>query len=79
MTERELFLGLTADIISAHVSNNAVPADQLPTLIHQVFNTLSTAEQKALLHPTRNRPCPSSSRRERITLCASTAVSTSRC
>ena len=47
MTERELFLGLAADIISAHVSNNAMPADQLPTLIQQVFNTLSTAEQKA--------------------------------
>ena len=34
-------LGLTAQIISAHVSNNAVSPDALPSLIQQVYKTLS--------------------------------------
>jgi predicted transcriptional regulator len=51
MAERELLLGLAAEIVSAHVSNNAVPADQLPALIQQVFNTLAGAEQKSLVPP----------------------------
>jgi predicted transcriptional regulator len=48
MAERELLLGLAAEIVSAHVSNNAVQMDQLPALIQQVFNTLASAEQKSL-------------------------------
>ena len=55
MAERELLLGLAAKIVSAHASNNAVPADQLPALIQQVFNTLVTAEQKSVAPP---RPEP---------------------
>ena len=34
-------LELTAQIVSAHVSNNAVEADALPGLIQEVFRTLS--------------------------------------
>ena len=34
-------LGLTAQIVSAHVSNNAVASDALPSLIQDVFRTLS--------------------------------------
>ena len=34
-------LGLTAQIVSAHVSNNAVSPDALPSLIQQVYRTLS--------------------------------------
>jgi len=34
-------LGLTAQIVSAHVSNNGVPADALPTLIRDVYRTLA--------------------------------------
>jgi predicted transcriptional regulator len=41
-------LGLAAEIISAHASNNAVPPDQLAALIQQVFNTLASVEQKSL-------------------------------
>jgi len=48
MAEGELLLGLAAEIVSAHVSNNAVPADELPALIRQVFNSLARAEQKSL-------------------------------
>jgi predicted transcriptional regulator len=34
-------LGLTAQIVSAHVSHNAVPPDALPGLIQEVYKTLS--------------------------------------
>ena len=34
-------LGLTAQIVSAHVSNNPVPTDALPALIQQVYRSLS--------------------------------------
>ncbi|HWX47611.1 MAG TPA: MucR family transcriptional regulator [Roseomonas sp.] len=37
---REL-LGLTAQIVAAHVSNNSVPLADVPTLIEQVHRTLS--------------------------------------
>ena len=45
MAEHDEVLGLAAQIVSAHVSHNAVPSDQLPGLIRQVFNSLATAEQ----------------------------------
>jgi predicted transcriptional regulator len=35
-------LGLTAQIVSAHVSNNSVTPDALPALIQDVYRTLST-------------------------------------
>ncbi|HET9019169.1 MAG TPA: MucR family transcriptional regulator [Acetobacteraceae bacterium] len=34
-------LGLTAQIVSAHVSNNSVTPDALPALIQDVYRTLS--------------------------------------
>ncbi len=34
-------LGLTAQIVSAHVSNNSVTPDALPSLIQDVYRTLS--------------------------------------
>ncbi|HTW27087.1 MAG TPA: MucR family transcriptional regulator [Acetobacteraceae bacterium] len=34
-------LGLTAQIVSAHVSNNAVTTDALPNLIQEVYKTLA--------------------------------------
>ena len=37
------FLGLTAEIISAHVKNNHVDAADLPSLIQQVYLALRTA------------------------------------
>ena len=36
-------LGLTAQIVSAHVSKNQVGADALPSLIQSVYRSLSTA------------------------------------
>jgi predicted transcriptional regulator len=34
-------LGLTAQIVSAHVSNNSVSTDALPSLIQEVYKTLA--------------------------------------
>jgi predicted transcriptional regulator len=34
-------LGLTAQIVSAHVSNNAIGAEALPSLIQEVYRTLA--------------------------------------
>jgi predicted transcriptional regulator len=34
-------LGLTAQIVSAHVSNNVVAPDSLPSLIQEVYKTLA--------------------------------------
>lgn len=37
-------LGYTSDIVAAHLSNNTVPANDIPQLIQQVFQSLSTVE-----------------------------------
>jgi predicted transcriptional regulator len=63
MAEREELLQLAADIVSAHASNNTVPADQLPRLIQQVFSTLATAQQNAATPP---RPEPAVSVRASV-------------
>jgi len=48
-------LGLTAQIVSAHVSNNSVPTDALPALIQEVYKTLSGVGQEPISH---ERPAP---------------------
>jgi predicted transcriptional regulator len=40
--KRTQVLSLAAQIVSAHVSHNAVPSDALPGLIQSVYSTLST-------------------------------------
>ena len=40
MSSKEI-LGLTAQIVTAHVSHNIVPANELPKLFQQIFETLS--------------------------------------
>lgn len=40
-------LGLTAEIVSAHVSNNPVSISDLPNLIQEVYRTLATMGQPA--------------------------------
>ena len=39
MAERYQVMGLAAEIVSAHVSNNAVEPDQLPALARLVTGT----------------------------------------
>ena len=42
-------LGLTAQIVSAHVSNNAIAADALPSLIQDVYRTLAGVGKEQVL------------------------------
>jgi predicted transcriptional regulator len=42
----ETLLTLAADIVSAHVSHNAVAADQLPVLIQSVYTSLAGLGQE---------------------------------
>ena len=51
MAEHPELLGLAAQIVSAHVSHNAVPSDELPGLIRQVFNALATVKQATAAPP----------------------------
>jgi predicted transcriptional regulator len=48
-------LSLTAQIVSAHVSNNALQADALPGLIQSVFKTLTSAGRETT-QPGRPQP-----------------------
>ena len=38
-------LGLTAQIVSAHVANNSVDAEALPSLIQNIYKTLSAIDE----------------------------------
>jgi len=48
-------LGLTAQIVSAHVSNNSVASDALPSLIQDVYKTL-TGVSKEPVQPEKPQP-----------------------
>jgi len=47
----DLVLNLTADVISAHVANNTVAAEDLPKLIQNVHRALANAGQAATTAP----------------------------
>ena len=49
-------LGLTAQIVSAHVSHNPVPASELPGLIQEVFRTLTGVGSRPAPEPERPQP-----------------------
>lgn len=49
-------LGLTAEIVSAHVSNNPVSVVDLPNLIQEVYRTLSNVGQPTPATPERPQP-----------------------
>jgi predicted transcriptional regulator len=48
-------LGLTAQIVAAHVAHNPVPAETLPALIERIYKTLAGVEKAA---PAPARPQP---------------------
>ncbi len=48
-------LGLTAQIVSAHVSNNSVSPDALPSLIQEVYKTLAGVGKEPV-QPERPQP-----------------------
>jgi predicted transcriptional regulator len=49
-------LGLTAQIVSAHVSNNSVSLDALPSLIQEVYRTLSGVGREPSTQQDRPQP-----------------------
>ena len=49
-------LSLTAQIVSAHVSHNSVPANAVPSLIQEVYRTLTSIERGPA--PVAERPEP---------------------
>jgi predicted transcriptional regulator len=49
-------LSLTAQIVSAHVSHNPVPASDVPGLIQEVFRTLSGVGSAPAPEPERPQP-----------------------
>ena len=49
-------LSLTAEIVAAHVSNNAIPLAEIPQLIEQVYRTLAGAGSSPA--PEAERPQP---------------------
>ncbi len=49
-------LGLTAEIVAAHVSNNSVSLSDLPQLIQDVYRALSTMGVPAPAQPDRPQP-----------------------
>ncbi|MBM3491699.1 MAG: MucR family transcriptional regulator [Alphaproteobacteria bacterium] len=57
---------LTADIVSSHVSNNAVPMAELPQLIRQVFESLSALGRQTTETPA-SRPTPAVPVRRSVT------------
>ena len=50
-------LGLTAQIVSAHVSNNAVAPDALPSLIQEVYKTWPASARNRPSRNGRSRRC----------------------
>lgn len=49
-------LSLTAEIVAAHVSNNTVAVSDLPSLIEQVYRSLTNVGQDQVLQPERPQP-----------------------
>lgn len=54
----DVALGLTAQIVAAHVGNNSVEPDQLQTLIKDVYRALVTAGEPAIPPQTREPAVP---------------------
>lgn len=49
-------LVLTTEIVSSHVANNAVPVEELPNLIRQVYSTLASIGQAPVEAAERPQP-----------------------
>ena len=57
--EKETIVTLTADIVSAHVSNNSVAANDLPKLIRSVYSALSGVTADEIIEAERPEPAVS--------------------
>jgi predicted transcriptional regulator len=60
----ETLITLASDIVAAHVSNNSLPADEVPTLITNVYNALASLGQQT--EATEERPEPAVSIRASV-------------
>lgn len=60
----ETLITLTSDIVAAHVSNNSLAADELPSLITNVYNALAALGEAA--EPVEDRPEPAVSVRSSV-------------
>jgi len=58
-------LGLTSEIVAAHVSNNEVSVSELPSLIEQVYKTLSATARGG--ETTQDKPVPAVSVKKSVT------------
>ena len=52
----ETLITLTSDIVAAHVSNNSVSVDEVPTLISNVYSALSSLGGSATVEEERPEP-----------------------
>lgn len=52
----DMFLELTTDIVASYVSNNSVNIDEIPTVIEQVYRSLSNLEVNANISAERPQP-----------------------
>ena len=57
--QAEALVSLTADIVSAHVSNNSVAVNDLPTLIENVHNALAGLGKVEEAPPAKQEPAVS--------------------
>lgn len=57
--QSEMLITLTSDIVAAHVSNNNVSVDEVPTLIANVYSALSGLGGPVEAAPTRPDPAVS--------------------
>ena len=55
----ETLITLTSDIVAAHVSNNAVSVDELPTLINSIYGALAGLGKEAPVEETPPEPAVS--------------------
>lgn len=56
---KETLITLTSDIVAAHVSNNNVPVEELPTLIQNVYGALANLGGSAPVEEARPDPAVS--------------------
>jgi len=56
---KDELLALTVDIVSSHVANNSVAVAELPTLIENVFQSLSGLGNEVAAPPVRPKPAVS--------------------
>ena len=62
---REELLGLTSEIVAAHVSNNTVPVSDLTDLIERVYKSLASVG--AVQEPRADRPVPAVPAKQSVT------------